>query len=133
MGEKMERDTSPAFLKVRKVNATLHNPRLPPNAKKNRDNLIIVVLVLLGGSVIVIFLLSGLLCLRSFLYHKKHTKNHQQERSMGMNLRCLTYEELEDATNGFNEELGRGSFGVVYKGVIGSGSTSPCCCCESRS
>jgi serine/threonine protein kinase len=44
---------------------------------------------------------------------------------MGMNLRCLTYKELEDATNGFNEELGRGSFGIVYKGVIETGSTVP--------
>ncbi|CAK7328191.1 unnamed protein product [Dovyalis caffra] len=117
---------SMAFLKVRKANATLQNPRcLPPKTEKNQDNLIVVLSVLLDGSVIVIFILSGLSCLGSFLDHKKDTENHQQERSMGMNLRFLTYKELEDATNGFNEELGRGSFSIVYKGVIETGSTAP--------
>ncbi|KAG5227595.1 G-type lectin S-receptor serine/threonine-protein kinase [Salix suchowensis] len=109
--------SSMAFLKVRKDNSTLQNTLCrPPIAEKNQDSLIIVVSVLLGGSVIVIFILAGLLCSGSFLHHRKHTESHQQESSMGMNLRCLTYKELEDATNGLNEELGRGSFGIVYKG-----------------
>ncbi|KAJ6392759.1 hypothetical protein OIU77_022279 [Salix suchowensis] len=118
--------SSMAFLKVRKDNSTLQNTLCrPPIAEKNQDSLIIVVSVLLGGSVIVIFILAGLLCSGSFLHHRKHTESHQQESSMGMNLRCLTYKELEDATNGLNEELGRGSFGIVYKGVIETGSDVP--------
>jgi hypothetical protein len=118
--------SSMTFLKVRRANSTLQNPLCPPpNAEKNQDSLIVIVSVLLGGSVIVVFVLAGLLCSGSFFYHKKHTEKHQQESSMGMNLRCLTYKELEDATNGFNEELGRGSFGIVYKGVIETGSTVP--------
>jgi len=40
-----------------------------------------------------------------------------------MNLRCFTYKELVEATDGFKEELGKGAFGVVYKGVIQTGST----------
>lgn len=32
--------------------------------------------------------------------------------------RVFTYKELHQATNGFKEELGRGGFGVVYKGVV---------------
>uniref|UniRef100_A0A803LIS4 non-specific serine/threonine protein kinase n=1 Tax=Chenopodium quinoa TaxID=63459 RepID=A0A803LIS4_CHEQI len=31
----------------------------------------------------------------------------------------FSYKELNDATDGFREELGRGAFGVVYKGVMG--------------
>ncbi|XP_061962263.1 G-type lectin S-receptor-like serine/threonine-protein kinase RLK1 [Populus nigra] len=124
---KEDRDvTGTAFLKVRRANSTLQNPLCPPpKAEKNQDSLIVIVSVLLGGSVIVVFVLVGLLCSGPFFYHKKHKENHQQESSMGMNLRCLTYKELEDATNGFNEELGRGSFGIVYKGVIETGSTVP--------
>ncbi|GKV42682.1 hypothetical protein SLEP1_g50062 [Rubroshorea leprosula] len=34
------------------------------------------------------------------------------------NLRSFTYKELEDATKGFKEELGKGSFGTVYKGEL---------------
>lgn len=35
-----------------------------------------------------------------------------------MGPRAFSYAELERITNGFKEELGRGSFGIVYKGVI---------------
>ncbi|KAA8549592.1 hypothetical protein F0562_001390 [Nyssa sinensis] len=45
-------------------------------------------------------------------------------RKAESNLRCFTYKELLEATNGFTEELGRGSFGIVYKGVIQMGSTN---------
>ncbi|VVA33220.1 PREDICTED: G-type lectin S-receptor [Prunus dulcis] len=37
-----------------------------------------------------------------------------------MNLKYFTYEELEEATNGFKEELGRGAFATVFKGVLRS-------------
>jgi hypothetical protein len=40
-----------------------------------------------------------------------------------MNLRCLTYKELLGATEGFREELGRGAFGIVYKGKLKMDST----------
>ena len=36
-------------------------------------------------------------------------------------LRLFTYNELNRATNGFKEELGKGSFGAVYKGSLNKG------------
>ncbi|KAJ6377942.1 hypothetical protein OIU78_028217 [Salix suchowensis] len=36
-------------------------------------------------------------------------------------LRSFSYDEIEKATNGFREELGRGSVGAVYKGKINGG------------
>ncbi|CAB4312096.1 unnamed protein product [Prunus armeniaca] len=36
----------------------------------------------------------------------------------GMNVKCFTYEELNEATNAFKEELGRGAFSTVFKGVL---------------
>lgn len=38
----------------------------------------------------------------------------------GINLKCFTYMELKEAINGFMEELGRGAFGTVFKGVLPS-------------
>ncbi|XP_028787671.1 G-type lectin S-receptor-like serine/threonine-protein kinase LECRK3 [Neltuma alba] len=36
------------------------------------------------------------------------------------NMHSFSYEVLKEATNEFNEEVGRGSFGIVYKGVLKS-------------
>ncbi|KAF8036586.1 hypothetical protein BT93_C2341 [Corymbia citriodora subsp. variegata] len=41
-----------------------------------------------------------------------------------MRMRTFTYQELQEATDGFKEELGRGAFGTVYKGVLGSEDTN---------
>ncbi|KAH9623916.1 hypothetical protein KSS87_002309 [Heliosperma pusillum] len=40
------------------------------------------------------------------------------------NVHRFTYKKLESATKGFTEEVGRGSFGMVYKGKITSGGNS---------
>ncbi|CAI8599610.1 unnamed protein product [Vicia faba] len=51
-------------------------------------------------------------------YKKKLRRVSRSETSVETNLRCFTYEELEEATNGFDKELGRGAFGIVYEGVV---------------
>ncbi|ONI01892.1 hypothetical protein PRUPE_6G165500 [Prunus persica] len=38
-----------------------------------------------------------------------------------LTLRSFSYNELRRATNGFKEELGKGSFGAVYKGALNKG------------
>ncbi|XP_059430069.1 G-type lectin S-receptor-like serine/threonine-protein kinase RLK1 [Corylus avellana] len=38
------------------------------------------------------------------------------------NLRQFTYKEMMEATNGFKEELGRGSYGIVYRGEVEKGA-----------
>ncbi|KAK9016821.1 hypothetical protein V6N11_079314 [Hibiscus sabdariffa] len=41
-------------------------------------------------------------------------------RDLETNLRFFMYKDLEHATNGFEEELGRGAFDTVYKGALPS-------------
>jgi hypothetical protein len=124
-----------ALIKIRKDNNfTLPDPRLPipePNKKdprlpipepkkKDQDTLTLIGSVLLGGSVFVNVIFIGF----SFIYRKKFQKIIPNGSDVSTNLRCFTYGELVEATNGFKEELGKGAFGVVYKGVIQTGSTA---------
>ncbi|KAG4122800.1 hypothetical protein ERO13_D11G289433v2 [Gossypium hirsutum] len=47
-------------------------------------------------------------------------KGAHSRRDLETNLQFFTYKDLEHATNGFKEELGRGAFGTVYKGELPS-------------
>uniref|UniRef100_A0A2N9J648 non-specific serine/threonine protein kinase n=1 Tax=Fagus sylvatica TaxID=28930 RepID=A0A2N9J648_FAGSY len=110
-----------AFIKIRNNNSiTLPDRRLPiPEAKKNRDNLILMWSMLLGSSVFVNIILIVAICLAFFfIYHNKLKRPIINFNAVESNLRCFTYKELVEATDGFKEELGRGAFGVVYKGSI---------------
>ncbi|TYG67400.1 hypothetical protein ES288_D05G073000v1, partial [Gossypium darwinii] len=94
-----------AFLKVRKGDRPPFCPYFPNQEIKNQETLILALSVLLGMSVFFIFILRL----------KLLPKN---EVAVETNLRTFTYKELENATNEFKEELGRGSFGIVYKGTL---------------
>jgi hypothetical protein len=116
-------DKGKVFMKVRKDNSTLPGPSFqnPVGKKKNQDRLILAGSVLLGCSLFVIFILIGAIC-HGFFYKKKVSKIDRNGSVLEMNLRCLTYKELLEATDGFREELGRGAFGIVYKGALKMGS-----------
>ncbi|XVF47472.1 hypothetical protein PTKIN_Ptkin03bG0111300 [Pterospermum kingtungense] len=116
-----------ANLRVRKSEFAFKNPPMPLSYNKKKQNsLIILFSALLGSSVFVNFLLVGMFCMGSFfLYHKKVTRNQINQNGIRSSLRFFSYRELEEATGGFKDELGRGSFGIVYKGVIETDSKDP--------
>ncbi|GMI93631.1 hypothetical protein HRI_003032400 [Hibiscus trionum] len=117
-----------AFVKVRKAEFAQKNPPIISTVyeKRYRNSLMILISVFLGSSVFVNFVFVGVLCLgSSFLYHRKIKRNHSNRNGIQSSLRYFNYKELEEATNGFEEELGRGSFGIVYKGIIKTGSEDP--------
>ncbi|XP_022847165.1 LOW QUALITY PROTEIN: G-type lectin S-receptor-like serine/threonine-protein kinase LECRK2 [Olea europaea var. sylvestris] len=102
---------------------SLADPESPDKPKKDRETLILVGSVLLGSSVFINFMLVGAACFGFILiYNNKITNFRRVHNAAGLNLQCFTYKELAQATNGFKEELGRGSFGIVYKGVMPMGS-----------
>ncbi|KAL7151774.1 hypothetical protein ABFS83_04G053500 [Erythranthe nasuta] len=109
-----------AFLKFRKTDLINPNPN-PITPVKNRNTLIVVGSALLGSSVFVNLLFITLACLGFFLIYKKKNPISDHMNS-GANLRCFTYKELVQATNGFEQEVGRGAFGIVYKGLITNSS-----------
>ncbi|OVA20877.1 Protein kinase domain [Macleaya cordata] len=112
---------SMALIKIRKGNFSTEQSTCPqiPSPKKDRSTLILVGSLLLGSSVIFNLMLLARSCLFYFFKdYKKMRKINQESNVLISNLRAFTYKELEEATGGFKEELGKGAFGIVYKGVI---------------
>lgn len=104
-----------ALIKVRIKNDTIE--RCP-----DKSTLILVGSVLLGSSVFFnLFLLLAIPAAALFFYNKK-LMNIQSVSSKfpTTSVRTYSYKELEEATGGFKEKLGRGAFGTVYKGVLAS-------------
>uniref|UniRef100_A0A803KM10 Non-specific serine/threonine protein kinase n=1 Tax=Chenopodium quinoa TaxID=63459 RepID=A0A803KM10_CHEQI len=84
---------------------------------------------LFGSSVCINFLLLSAIVLGVYLmYNKKNPRlldEHHRNKTLSeySSVHCFSYKELEDATDGFKEEIGRGAFGTVYKGKIGAGNS----------
>ncbi|KAL8091178.1 hypothetical protein AgCh_040327 [Apium graveolens] len=111
------------FVKFRKADLPLQGPNFPN--KKDQDNLILVVSVLLFSSIFFNIMLLAVVCLGFFYIYRKKAIQHQPHNTVTENnLRFFTFKELEKATSGFKEELGRGAFGIVYKGAVQLSSTT---------
>ncbi|XP_039163043.1 G-type lectin S-receptor-like serine/threonine-protein kinase LECRK2 [Eucalyptus grandis] len=87
----------------------LSNGRVDPKLKGNRISAIRT-----SASVNFLLITWGIF----FVYRKKLKNISTKENFVESNLRYFTYQELFRATDGFKEEIGRGSFGIVYKGVM---------------
>ncbi|KAJ6704728.1 G-TYPE LECTIN S-RECEPTOR-LIKE SERINE/THREONINE-PROTEIN KINASE RLK1 [Salix purpurea] len=100
-----------ALMKVRKRNRTEELAQKKSAKKSDRSALIISGSVLLGSSIFLIVLYVF------FTNRQKQKMIPQYHVMRDMNLQNFIYNELETATGGFDEELGRGAFGPVYKGA----------------
>ncbi|XP_058070874.1 G-type lectin S-receptor-like serine/threonine-protein kinase LECRK3 [Magnolia sinica] len=102
-----------AFIKVLKSDS----------CREDKETVILTGSLLIGTSVFLnLLFLSAISMAVFFSYHKKLFQFHQDSILSGRNLRSFSYRELEEATDGFKEELGRGAFGPVYKGILASDS-----------
>jgi hypothetical protein len=115
-----------ALFKKLKANSSSLNPTHPNPGQGKQNQAILILAILLGTSVFFNFFSVAGISLIVFclwqgkipnFYRTLHTKD------LDMNLRLFTYKDLEEATSGFKEELGRGSFGIVYNGVLVSSYT----------
>lgn len=102
------------LIKIRKDGITIEDP----GRAEDRSTLVRVVSILLGSSVFFNFIFLASIFLVFFFMNKKLSKRKQTPSVMRSSPRSFTYQELEEATDGFKEELGRGAFGIVYKGCI---------------
>ncbi|MQM11707.1 hypothetical protein Taro_044614 [Colocasia esculenta] len=123
-GKYHTRDPATALLKVARDPNTTVSALLPPDLTLTTGKGKKTWLLLLGTSNCL--LLAAVLILTFCYYHKKlqSTRPSPESRNLGRTLRPFTYKDLQDATHGFKEELGKGAFGIVYKGLIESDSAS---------
>lgn len=89
----------------------------PPKDSNSTTRNIIIVCTLFAAE-----LISGALFFWAFL--KRYTKYRDMARTLGLELlpaggpKRFTYAELNAATNGFSNLIGKGGFGDVYKGQL---------------
>ncbi|OAY36047.1 G-type lectin S-receptor-like serine/threonine-protein kinase LECRK1 [Manihot esculenta] len=118
-GKRNMDDSNSALVKVGK-SKSISNPtdRVDPIKKKinqlGRGFLIAGVSIVALG--IVMLAISGILFYRSRA--QAYNANENILLCEEFALRSFTFAELEKVTDGFKEEIGRGSFGTVYKGLI---------------
>ncbi|KAI3886708.1 hypothetical protein MKX03_011130 [Papaver bracteatum] len=108
-----------ALIKIRKDNGSSSeedpNSSYSKQGNKNRSTVILVG-SLLGSSVFFNFIFLAVIFVVLLFVNKTLRKKTHKTSVLRSNLHSFTYEELEEATDGFSEELGRGAFGIVYKG-----------------
>ena len=114
------------FITYKNVSATSFDSHISSN-KIYKSSLMILVFILLGGSLLMNFIVltkvAYLACvLKCCKLIRCFRKFHGS--SVAASLHQFTYQELTEATNGFAEELGRGSYGVVFKGQTEFGTVA---------
>ncbi|KAI9076568.1 hypothetical protein K1719_041554 [Acacia pycnantha] len=92
--------------------------RIQPWANLNHPSWKLALIGSLIGSLVIIALLVATFVSIILLKPKKTT--HHVSSLVETNMNSFSYEALKEATNEFNEEVGRGSFGIVYKGTLNS-------------
>ncbi|KAG7987179.1 hypothetical protein I3843_03G120100 [Carya illinoinensis] len=123
-----DKSAQKAFFKViaRKILTDLPGPS-DPNVRvvtDGKSGLVLILATCLGF----ISCLCFIFAVYSFLRYKHQVRRYKrlsENANLGLSddftLRSFSYDELEKATGGFKDELGRGSFGAVYKGTISGG------------
>ncbi|CAA3025763.1 G-type lectin S-receptor-like serine threonine-kinase LECRK3 [Olea europaea subsp. europaea] len=110
-----------SLIKIRNSNATADSS----GSKKSRRSIpIIAGSVFLGSSMFLNLLLLLSICLYAFCFSQQKSKMIRPHQVLpGLNIRRFGFKELQEATNGFKEELGRGAYSTVHKGIIKTDNT----------
>ncbi|KAL1542090.1 G-type lectin S-receptor-like serine/threonine-protein kinase LECRK3 [Salvia divinorum] len=90
------------------------------NKKEQRSDNLIIGIVLMSIGVLALSI-SMIISYKKRKDYKKISKEDETNFAEGISLKVFTFEHLSEATDGFNEELGRGASGTVFKGVLQNG------------
>ncbi|KAJ0538847.1 putative protein kinase RLK-Pelle-SD-2b family [Helianthus annuus] len=91
------------------------------HVKKVQQKMIMVIGISLISFAVLVLLVSGVIVYKTQVWaYKKISENLDVQLLEDTGPRAFSYAALEKITDGFKEELGSGSFGIVYKGIIES-------------
>ncbi|TYH20483.1 hypothetical protein ES288_A05G433200v1 [Gossypium darwinii] len=120
-GRKHVNITTTAFIKLIPGSIISPPPKTSPMLVSEGNQSLILTMGLSLGSVAS---LCFVIAICSFLLYRHRVHSYEkllESKSSGFaeqfTLRSFTFNELDEATQGFQDELGRGSFGAVYKGT----------------
>ncbi|KAI3730480.1 hypothetical protein L1987_61650 [Smallanthus sonchifolius] len=118
-------ESVPSAVLIKVYTSSVRNGSNPTNqsiqVKKMRQKRIMVIGVSLISFAVLILLISGVIMYRAQVWaYKKINDNLGVQLLEGIRPQAFSYAALEKITDGFKEELGRGTFGIVYKGFIES-------------
>ncbi|KAG4203218.1 hypothetical protein ERO13_A05G387950v2 [Gossypium hirsutum] len=120
-GRKHVNITTTAFIKLIPGSTISPPPETSPMLVSEGNQSLILTMGLSLGSVAS---LCFVIAICSFLLYRHRVHSYEkllESKSSGFaeqfTLQSFTFNELDEATQGFQDELGRGSFGAVYKGT----------------
>ncbi|XVF61859.1 hypothetical protein PTKIN_Ptkin08bG0168000 [Pterospermum kingtungense] len=101
-------------------------PDVPGDGKEKHDMTILIIGLSLICFAIIVLVVSGALIHRSKVFRYKRFSTDGNNIMLCENVAPLSfsYAQIEEMTNNFNEEIGKGAFGTVYKGTIMLGGSS---------
>ncbi|KAL4642473.1 hypothetical protein ACB092_02G020700, partial [Castanea dentata] len=102
---------SVAFIKVANKKKS-EEPSLATKRKIFDTRVLLVIGLMISASLAFLF---GVFAL---YYHLLKRKQSPNAKTIGINFREFTFQELREATNGFSKVLGRGASGTVYSGSL---------------
>ncbi|KAE7998296.1 hypothetical protein FH972_002854 [Carpinus fangiana] len=114
-----------AFFKVIQKNIPtppihLHPETVGPKIERKRGLILILGITL--GSISCLCFMFAIYTIFRYKHQVYKYRSLSENTNLGLieefTLRSFSYNELEQATDGFKEELGKGTSGVVYKGTI---------------
>lgn len=116
-GRRLLTESNIALVKWASRVAIENPPDQPKQIKKELRVDILIIGVLLIVFAVIVLVITGLVAYRNqFWAYKKISENVELMEDVAP--RAFTYEELEKVTSNFQEELGRGASGTVYKGTL---------------
>ncbi|XP_047333608.1 G-type lectin S-receptor-like serine/threonine-protein kinase LECRK3 isoform X2 [Impatiens glandulifera] len=126
-GRRQMEDSNMALVKTQTRTGDENNDIVPPKKQEKRHPGVVMLSVAssLVGLACILLIASG------FLFYRSRLNGYRTPPRMGIAdlgediaPREFSYLELEQITDGFKEELGKGASGVVYKGTLPHNGTS---------